>query len=151
LRDPTRSMHAAVSSAVWTTVGPHLVVLSLVALMLGVAGHRRRQGRLAALAVAVASAAVLGSTAITTRIVQAASAAGGSANPVYGLWLGSMHATGPDETVTFTTVNGQALHAAVYRPPQSDGQAPVLIYIHGGGYMIGSMVETDADLRWFAD
>jgi len=57
----------------------------------------------------------------------------------------------PDETVTFTTVNGQALHAAVYRPPQSDGQAPVLIYIHGGGYMIGSMVETDADLRWFAD
>jgi acetyl esterase/lipase len=62
-----------------------------------------------------------------------------------------MHDTGPDETVIFTTANGQALHAAIYKPRQSHRSAPVLLYIHGGGYMTGSMVETDADLRWFAD
>lgn len=150
-RDPTRSMHGMLSSAVWTTFGPHFVVLSVVALMLGIVGHWHGQGRLAALAVMVAIAAAFGSTAITVRIVTAASAAGGSVNPVSGLWLRSMKTTGPDETVVFTTVNGQALHAAIYKPTGSNGTAPVMLYIHGGGFMTGSFVETDADLRWFAD
>jgi len=151
LRDPAGSLHGMMSAAVWTTFGPHLVLLSFVALVLGAAGHRRGHGRSAALAVAVALVALLGSTTIVSRIVLAASAAGGSANPISGLWLKSMKATGPDETVTFTTVNGQALRAAIYKPLQPDRRAPVLLYIHGGGYMIGSFLETDADLRWFAD
>jgi acetyl esterase/lipase len=151
LRDPTRSMHGMLSSALWTTFGPHFVVLSVVAVMLGIAGHWHGQGRLAALAIMVAIAAALGSSVITVRIVLAASAAGGSVNPVYGLWLRSMKATGPDETVVFTITDGQALHAAIYKPNRSNGTAPVLLYIHGGGFMTGSFVETDADLRWFAD
>jgi acetyl esterase/lipase len=98
-----------------------------------------------------ATSAVLGSTTIIARIVSATSAAGGSANPVYGLWLKSMQASGPDEVLTFSTVDGQALRAAVYRPPPPGRNAPVLLYIHGGGFMTGSFLETDADLRWFAD
>lgn len=151
LRDPTRSFHGMLSSAVWTTFGPHFVVLNVIALVLGVACYWRGRGRLAALAIAASTAAALGSTVITARIVLAASAAGGSVNPMHGLWLGSMQATGPDETVIFTTADEQALQAAIYRPGRSNRSAPVMVYIHGGGYMIGSMVETDADLRWFAD
>lgn len=151
LRDPTHTIYGMLSSAVWTTFGPHFVVLSIVALMLGIAGQWFGQGRLAAFTVMVALGAAFGSTAITVRIVSAASAAGGSVNPVYGLWLRSMNATGPDETVVFTTVNGQALHAAIYKPNRTKWTAPVMLYIHGGGFMTGSFVETDADLRWFAD
>jgi acetyl esterase/lipase len=151
LRDPTASMHGMLSSAVWTTFGPHFVVLSAVALALCVAGFRRGPKSLAALAAMVTIAAASGSTIITARILLAATAAGGSVNAVSGLWLKSMHATGPDEMVAFTTVDSQALHAAIYRPKPSNRAAPVLLYIHGGGFMAGSAVETDADLRWFAD
>lgn len=151
LRDPTRSMHGMLSSAVWTTFGPHFIVLSIVALGLGVAGRWHGQGRFAALAVIFAILAALGSTIITVRIVLGVSAAGGSVNPVYGLWLRSMKATGPDKTVIYRTVNNQELYAAIYKPEPSNGTAPVLLYIHGGGFMTGSFVETDADLRWFAD
>jgi acetyl esterase/lipase len=150
LRDPTGSLHGMVSSAIWTTFGPHLVLLSVVALWLGAAGYRRNGGHLAVTVLTIAIVAVLGSTAIVTRIVSAASAAGGSANPIDGLWLQSMTAARPDETVTFATVNGQALRAAVFKPPKPYRNAPVLLYIHGGGFMTGSFLETAADLRWFA-
>lgn len=150
-RDPTGSLHAMVSSAVWTTFGPHFVVISAAALVLGGIAYWRCRGRLALATVLAAIAAVSGSAAITARIVSAASAAGGSADPIQGLWLKPMQAAGPDEMATFATVDGQALHVAIYRPKRTDRSAPVLFYIHGGGYMTGTAVETDSDLRWFAD
>jgi acetyl esterase/lipase len=151
LRDPTRSLHGLMSAAIWTTFGPHLVLISVVALLVAVAGYRRAKGRFAALAVVSAAIAVFGATAIVHRIVSAASAAGGSADPITGLWLQSMTAAAPDATVTFTTVNGQALRAAIFKPAQTYRDTPVLLYIHGGGFITGSFLETAADLRWFAD
>jgi acetyl esterase/lipase len=151
MRDPTRSTHGMLGSAVWTTFGPHLVLLSLACFLTGVAAHRRGAGLLSRLTVACSAAAVAGSAAITTRIVSAAYSAGGSANPVYGLWLRPMIAGGPDHTEAFATVNGQAMQVATYRPAKAGRDAPVLLYIHGGGFKIGSVVETDADLRWFAE
>jgi acetyl esterase/lipase len=151
LRDPTRSLHGLMSTAIWTTFGPHLVLLSVVALMLGAAGYRRGKGRLAVTVTVLGIVALLGSTAIVARIVSATSAAGGSANPMDGLWLRSMTAARPDETVTFTTVDGVALRAAVFKPLQPYRDTPVLLYIHGGGFMTGSFLETAADLRWFAN
>ncbi len=61
-----------------------------------------------------------------------------------------MEGNGPDHDIVFSEPNGQELRVAVYRPAQSNGKAPVILYIHGGGFMVGSNVETDADLRWFA-
>ena len=151
LRDPTRSPHGMLGSALWTTFGPHLVLLSLVALLLGLIVHFRRPGTLAWLVMTTGAVALLGSSYITARVISAVTDAGGSANPIEGLWLKPMQAAGPDVTETFRTVNGQALRAAVYEPTQSKRDRPVLVYIHGGGFMTGAMLETDADLRWFAD
>ena len=151
LRDPTESLHGMLGSALWTTLGPHFVLLSLLALGLGIYAFRHAPRRLALLALTLASCATLGSAFVTGRIVSATHAAGGTANPLAGLFLRSMTAGGPDATETFATVGGRPLEAALYLPPPSDAAAPVLLYIHGGGFMTGSITETDADLRWFAD
>jgi acetyl esterase/lipase len=42
---------------------------------------------------------------------------------------------------------------AVYRPRQAEGEhaAPILIDVHGGGWIMGTMLDHDSELRWFAD
>lgn len=138
-------------SALWTTVGPHFLLLSLLALGLSIYAFRHAPRGLALLALTLASGASIGSAFIAGRIVAATRAAGGTFNPLTALFLRSMTAGGPDETVTVATVYGRPLQSAIYRPRHSEGAAPVLIYVHGGGFMTGSVTETDADLRWFAD
>jgi acetyl esterase/lipase len=151
LRDPTKSLHGMLGSALWTTLGPHFAVLSLLALGLGIFAFRRAPGRVAVVGIAVASCASIGSVLITGGIVAATRTAGGTIDPLSSLFLRSMTASGPDETVTVATVDGRPLLAAIYRPRLSEGAAPVILYVHGGGFMTGSVIETDADLRWFAD
>jgi len=151
LRDPTASLHGMLGSALWTTLGPHFLLLSLLALGLSIYAWRVGPRRLALIALTIATSASLGSVLIIGQIVTATQAAGGKVNPFTGLFLSSMLVTGPDETVTVATVEGRPLKAAIYRPAHSTGAAPVLFYIHGGGFMTGSVTETDSDLRWFAD
>ena len=151
MRNSTLSLHAVVGSMVWATLGPHLVLLSLVACVFAFVGFHHFRGKLDSTVLVLSIAALIGSTYITTRIVTAAFNAGGSANPLHGLFLKSMDSGGPDEYVTFKTINNQVLNAAIYKPLQPSQPAPTLVYIHGGGFLTGSNTETDADLRWFAE
>lgn len=151
MRDPTGSVHGMLGSALWTTLGPHLVLLSLLALAFAACAWRGGARLLAAVALLLAGGASIASLAITARIVAATVAAGGTASPLVGLFLRSMTGEGPDQTVTVATPNGTVLRAAIYRPADREGSAPVLMYVHGGGFMSGSFTETDVDLRWFAD
>lgn len=151
LRDPTRSMHGMVSSAIWTTFGPHLLMIGLFCILLSGAGFWSGIRRISAVALLLTVAASAGSAFITFSIVSAAYSAGGSANPISGLWLKPMEGNGPDHEIVFSEVNDQELRVAMYRAEHVNSEAPVMIYIHGGGFMTGSIVETDADLRWFAN
>ncbi|MCH8537624.1 MAG: alpha/beta hydrolase [Alkalimonas sp.] len=151
MRDPTRSMHGMIGSAIWTTFGPHLFMFGFLCIVLSILSYRCGARRLSAIALPLAVVACAGSAFITFSIVSATYSAGGAANPISGLWLRPMEGDGPDHEIVFSEVNGQELRVAIYRAKQTGGEAPVMIYIHGGGFMIGSNVETDADLRWFAD
>ncbi|HEV2659668.1 MAG TPA: hypothetical protein VGU68_03665, partial [Ktedonobacteraceae bacterium] len=82
LVDPASNILTFVSAGVGTTFGPHLVLLSLIALLIGVVGLRSGPRRLGTATLAVAAVALLASTLVTAQIVQAVDAAGGSANPV---------------------------------------------------------------------
>ena len=135
----------------WTTIGPHLLLLSFLALVLSVFAFRYTFRRWAIPALILAGCASIGSAYINGRIFFATNAAGGSINPFSSLFLQSMIADGPDETVTVATIDDRSLRAAIYRPEKSGNLAPILVYVHGGGFMVGSVTETDADLRWFAD
>lgn len=58
----------------------------------------------------------------------------------------------PDETVVYTQVHGQDLKLDIYRPKGNAGVlAPVLVHIHGGGWIAGDRKAKAANLRWFAD
>lgn len=149
--DPTQSYFATMSSSLWTTFGPHFVVLAVAATLVSLAGRAWGPRGLGRLAAALGALSVLAATYVVGSIMLATASAGGSINPIAGLMLGKMDAAAPNETVTVTTVDGQDLKAAIYLPATAPRDAPVIVYIHGGGFMIGSITETAADLRWFAD
>ncbi|GAA0271804.1 hypothetical protein GCM10009127_10090 [Alteraurantiacibacter aestuarii] len=50
-----------------------------------------------------------------------------------------------------TDNNGKQLDFAIYPPAGGAGDAPVLAYIHGGGFTGGSYLTRGDDLGWFAD
>ncbi len=157
LFDPTSNIVTYGSSNFWPVVGPHLVLLSLVALVVGLAGLRRRPRRLATITSIVAATALLASMVITGQILGAVAAAGGSANPITGLWLSSTTPP-PDARETYTTADGQPLQALIWRSvsdgstaPGISGDAPVMLYIHGGGWIGGKADFNASDFRWFAE
>lgn len=151
LRDPASSFHGLLGSALWSTFGPHLVVLAAAALLPNLLPGLRIKGKLATLSLLLALSALVGAGSITTAIILATNHAGGSANPVKGLLISAMEESGPDDTVIFHPSAKQPLLAAIYRPVDTSKPAPVIVYIHGGGFKTGSYLETDADLRWFAN
>lgn len=149
--DPTGSAFAMIGAMLWTTYGPHLLIVALFALLLATIARRRGARRTGGLALGAAGISVLLAGFILVRIVVAVLAAGGTINPIAALALGPMTEPPPDLLETVTSVGGKDLKAAIYRPKEGSAPAPVLVYIHGGGFMAGTNTETAADLRWFAD
>ena len=149
--DPTSSSYAYASSSLWTTLGPHFIILALTALLLAAIGWLRGPRFLGRIALALSTLSLIGAAYIVGSIIAAVAAAGGSINPITGLFLRPIDEPPPDRVEHVTDVDGEALNAAIYMPPGQPVNAPVFVYTHGGGFMIGSSTETAADLRWFAD
>jgi acetyl esterase len=62
-------------------------------------------------------------------------------------------AAGPAAQVTDRELAGpeRSLPIRIYRPLGSEGQRlPAVVYLHGGGFVIGSIDQSDADCRWLA-
>lgn len=151
LRDPTSSLHAMLGSALWTTIGPHIALVNAALLIASSLSYFKGPKRLAVVTLVCVLAATLGSSLIVMRIMSAVDAAGGNITFIQSLLLKPIVGNGPDETAIVQEIEGKTLRAAIYKPPRNTSQAPVLFYIHGGGFMAGSFTETDADLRWFAN
>ena len=149
--DPTASYFATMASSLWTTFGPHFILVAAIALVLAVVAWRWGPPWPGRVAMALSGLSLVASVYVVGSIMVAAASAGGGINPVVGLMLGKMGEPAPDKTVTVASVDGQDLVAALYLPRTKPTAAPVLTYIHGGGFMVGTTTETAADLRWFAD
>lgn len=52
--------------------------------------------------------------------------------------------------LSFVSRDGHPLHARLYRQDEGDGLQPVLLYWHGGGYVVGSLDSHDALCRRLA-
>lgn len=149
--DPTSSLLAVLGSMVWATLGPFLMLATLVASLIGIAMLLNGMRRLGGLVLVLSTVGMIGAGFILTRIGLAALAAGGEINPRAAFMLAAMQEPAPDIVETVQIVEGTALRSAIYLPPSISIPAPVIVYIHGGGFKIGTKTETAADLRWFAD
>ncbi len=139
----------------WATVtvparGPTLLVAGLVAAVL--AGLlRRRLPWWGTLVATVAGVATVALAVVIGIFVTATLAAGGSVNPLTTVAPTSGLALPDGDPVYTTGPDGAPLHAAVWNPRGATGPAPVLVYVHGGGWNGGSELGNTDDLRWFAD
>lgn len=148
---PTASLFAVVGSMVWAPFGPFLMLIALVSCLCGIAACKVGLRRLGSITVAASMLGVVGSGFILARIWLAASAAGGQIDLPASFLLSRMDVPAPDMVETIRTIDETELRAAIYLPPSSPGPVPIIAYVHGGGFMIGTNTETAADLRWFAD
>ena len=133
---------------------PWIVILSLV----GVAAkilRWRRIGRLGTLVMAgIAGFAVVGLTVIQARQIALARDNGVQVDLARTLWLGSEdHKGPPPRFLSYGADQGRPLGVAIYRPAAGAGHspAPVLVYVHGGGWGGGSAKVRQSDMRWLAD
>lgn len=128
------------------------VVLPLAGAVLAWIAWRVWPGRFGMAVVAIGVLAALGATFITARMVQSVEAAGADIDIPGLLTLAPIDGGKPDASpVYLTDDDGQDLNVDVYRPAGETTNAPVLLYIHGGGWTKGTQADRAADMRWFAD
>ena len=135
---------------VWASSAPHLVLLSLAAVLLTIPLWRAgRRPVLRGIASGAAAVALIASTVITGSLVTAATSNGGSVNLVQALTLATP--TEPATEITsYSTVDGEPLEARVYEPEGGAEGAPVMMYIHGGGWATGSAEESEQTAQHWA-
>lgn len=148
---PTGSLYAVIGSMVWAPFGPFLLLAALVAFAIGVAARLGGLRRLGGTVVVLSALGIAGAGVIVARISLAALAAGATLDLPATLRPEPMDQPAPDLVETVRTVEETELRAAIYLPPAAPEPAPVIAYIHGGGFVTGTNTETAADLRWFAD
>jgi acetyl esterase/lipase len=139
-------------SALLPLFAPQILVVALVGGALALAARRlgaRHKGSILAVValLAAASAAI-----VIGRHVRVASSNGARVNLLASLVPRGLGSANADATVTFTKVDGQDLMLDIYRPSLAPGTlAPIVFYIHGGGWILGDRKMQAANLRWFAE
>jgi acetyl esterase len=130
---------------------PWLVVATVAGGVLAATHWRMRRSRIGAVLAVVAALTVAGASVIDARMIAAVEHAGADINLIDTFGVGVPKYAAPDEQVTYGSYQGTPLPLSVYRPPESASHAPVLVYIHGGGWVAGDLTARSADLRWFAE
>ena len=139
------------SALAWTSFAPHLVLVSSIAALLCIPLWRsKRRHVLRGATLSLTVVALVASTSITARLVNSATTNGGSVDLVRSLVL-TRHTESPTKITNYVTVDGATQEARIYEPAGGPGDAPVMMYIHGGGWYIGSAEESESMAQRWAD
>ena len=130
---------------------PWLIVAVAVGGALAVAHWRARRSRIGAALAVVAVVSVAGASIIDARMISAVEHAGADISLIDTLGIGARKDAAPDDVAIYSTFEGEPLRLSIYRAHESASRAPVLVYIHGGGWIGGDLTAHSTDLRWFAE
>jgi acetyl esterase len=144
---------APIGSTVLSVFGPWLVVVPMAIGALEIWLWRASHSRAALVLMALAIAATGWASVALARMVAQFHHHGVPINLVRTFGMRVVPGSRPDDDVVYGTWQDQPLHLVVYNPKSaSPGQsAPILLYIHGGGFSMGDRFESGTNLRWFAD
>ncbi|MDY8025500.1 alpha/beta hydrolase [Paenibacillus polymyxa] len=146
---PLANNFAMISYTVWPGLGLQLVVLSLLAtVVLGYMAWRRRRV-LSIIMASVAVVAAVGSAGINMHQLSFIKQHGGSVNTLSALFP----TPDPRERTAleeYSAPNGKTYPIAVFAPKKSTEPAPIIMYVHGGGFSGGSFEDLAADDHYFA-
>ncbi|MGX9788902.1 alpha/beta hydrolase [Mycobacterium sp. MMS18-G62] len=129
---------------------PWLIVVTVAGAGIAIYGWFRRRSRFSAALVVLAAVTLVGASVIVARMTASVEQAGADIDLLDTFGIGETKWASPDAEVMYTTFDGEPLGLNIYRP-NTPSRAPVLVYIHGGGWIGGDRSAHGADLRWFAD
>ncbi|MBM9463142.1 alpha/beta hydrolase [Aeromicrobium sp. YIM 150415] len=130
-------------------LGGWVVLLAIVAALLAWRALRARRSLVRRSVGAVAGLALLASAVTSGLLLYTSIDQGAGFRPFAPLVPTAGGHGGPDETLTVGSADGEALRADLYRP-SGDEDAPVVLYIHGGGFDGGAR-NPNALNRYLAD
>src|SRR5690242_5473284 len=118
---------------------PWLMLAGAVGGVLAGIHWRMRRGRIGAAIAVVAALTVAGAVVIDARMIAAVQRAGADINVIDTFGVGVPEYAAPDEEATYGMYQGLPLPLSIYRPRQSPTPAPILVYVHGGGWVAGDL------------
>jgi acetyl esterase/lipase len=151
---PTIPVLGSIGPLLISPFGPWITILSLAGAVAVYRRWRKIRGLRTFILAALAAFATIG-----TVYIQAQQIAVARANGV-DIDLAQILRVGPEQRSSAGAVlqnygshAGQPLPLAIYPASVESGQpaAPILVYVHGGGWGGGSLHDRVADMRWFAD
>lgn len=132
---------------------PWLAVLSLAALIIGMATHARHRMWTTRALIVVASIAMLAAAGVMVHLLYVAGSNGVRINLFKTLSLRTYSENAwPDESRIYARPQGEPLWLDIYRPKPAMPRrpSPVLIVVHGGGFVGGSRRTGAANMRGYA-
>jgi acetyl esterase len=144
---------APIGSTVLSLFGPWLVVVPIAIGAFEFRRWRASRSRATLLLMITAVVATAWSSVALGRMFSEFRTHGVPINLVRTLGMRVIPRSTPDDDVVYGTWQAQPLHLLVYKPrsPIPGQSAPILLYIHGGGFTAGDRFESGSNLRWFTD
>lgn len=127
---------------------------ALIVGMLGGLAHRARATRVTLALMATAAGTALAAGIVMIHLLQVAWANGARIDLPSTLSVREFsEAASPDRSLVYARRQGEALWLDVYRPAdaQTGPRRPVLVVVHGGGFIEGSRRVGAANMRRYAD
>ena len=133
-----------------STYGPWVTFISFAGAAWLFLRWRRNQHKRTLVVASLAAIAALGFSYVQARQIGVARANGVNVDLVQAAFASSQSAPDPKpDTVIYAAFDGQKLPLDIYRPKPGRRAAPILVYIHGGGWGSQTLKQREADYRWF--
>lgn len=133
---------------------PWFLLSALAVLLIGSLAHSRRATGVTASLVATATITMLVAAGVLAHFLYIADSNGVRINLVDTLSTRQFSDNaGPDESRIYSRPRGEPLWLDVYRPPKTpwSARSPVLMVVHGGGFVEGTREVGAANMRSYAD